>query len=99
LIKKNIKSNVDDTEYDFYGDLDLFFIDNREDLAEFIKLHYRGRVSETNKIPYKLWFIYHVDDSGDSIWEQIFLLEDYKTELLKSIIESTLLYKQLQDIQ
>lgn len=98
MLTKNIRTEVEDTSYNFYLDLSIFYIENREDLAEFIKLHYRGRISEANKIPYKQWFIYHVDDSGDSVWDAFFLLEDYKKELLKSIMDSAVLYKQLQEI-
>jgi len=97
MLIKTIQSEVDD-EYDYYGKFNLFLIKNNDDLAEFIKNNFVGGHSETNKIPYKEWFIYQVDDSGDYIFDNFILLKDFQTDLLKNIINSTLLYKQLQEI-
>ena len=83
----------------FYGrDLNFYYLKDKKDFAEFVEKHFRGRISETNRIPMKEWFLYVVDDSGDYINDYFTLLKDVKDGLINTIITTSCLYNEVQKI-
>jgi hypothetical protein len=97
MLHKNMHNNLWDGS-DYPLELDFYFINDKNDLAEFISKHFRGKASEINQIPIKKWFLYSVDDIGDYINDYITLVSDYKKNLLDTIINASIMYKQLENV-
>lgn len=92
MAKVNYNNILDDEEI-YEGELNFFYLKDKSELAEFIDKYYKGRIEYINKIPLKHWFLYHIDDSGDYTYDDIILIENYQKSLLKTILETSALYK------
>ena len=79
-------NNLD--EVDIIGELNFYYLNDKNDLGEFISKHYRGHMESINKIPLRNWFLYYIDDSGDNIYDELILLEDYK----KLVVQKNVIY-------
>lgn len=63
-----------------------YFLNNKEDLGEFIAKVKPHRI-DLNSIPIKKWFVYFCDDSGDSTYDSIILLDKYIDEQTNHLLE------------
>jgi hypothetical protein len=94
---KKVTLNYNDDLPEYYGDIDFYFLKDKNDLAEFIKMHSERELCNINKIPIGKWFIYHIDDSGDYPFIDVIILSNYKKELLNNILNKSALLKEINE--